>query len=300
MLMCNIETKMDEAAAILAEYFNVPELVVESVIEGNLNYSFKATISDKKLFIKLFSSRLSIPKKKFRDVTSRYEMEKYVLATCNQANYPVPKLLASFDNEKILVQQNLDSKSLMTYLLDDEAPDSTLFLLGMWIGGFHNIFEQKTINETALTSEYAFIKNTNTYQNNHALERVIQIVEETSFSKRVFSRCDCHLGNFIIHDSMLFGIDFEMCSFQPPAMDLATIFINYMDLMFNKSKNGTETKNIISLADIASLLEGYREATGEDFTPVFYSYIATVLFKKYKKSNNRKYLNMLNALSHIM
>lgn len=300
MLMCNNQLQMNNAASILSEYFGFRDFVMETVNEGNLNYSYRVTINNQTLFVKLFSNRLSHRKKNYRDLHRRYEMEKYVLSKCNKAGLPTPKLVDSINEHEIVVQENLEGESLMNCFLNKEEPETILFALGMWIGGFHNIFEIQEQKKQTLYDEYYFLRTNNNRFNTNTVKRFIELLKIVKFSKKVLSRSDCHFGNFIISNSMLFGIDFELCLYQPPAIDLASIFVSYLDLKERALSSPEGIDDTLHMLDYHHLLEGYQEATGENYNVEFDAYIAAVLLKKYTKTNRKKYMDYLVKLGNCV
>ncbi|MCP3966550.1 MAG: phosphotransferase [Lentisphaerae bacterium] len=273
---------------------------MESVPEGNLNYSYKVTKDNKSIFVKLFADRLSFEKRKYRNLRQRYEMEKFVLQTCNNAGLPTPKLLASLDNYAILVQEHISGKSLMACFYNKEEPDSTLFSLGMWIGGFHNLFEIQDQKKQSLYDEYSYIQYLDIHDNTNVVKRFCGLLRGIIFTKKVLSRSDCHFGNFIISNSMLYGIDFEQCLYQPPGIDLAGIFVSFLDITEEKLADDATTEQSISMVDFRHLLDGYKEATGEDYSAIFKPYIATVLLRKYHKTGRKKFLYYLRQLDNYV
>lgn len=291
MLMCDSEDNMNHTANILSKCLGYEEFEMQSMHEGNLNYSYKVTKGNKEIFVKSFADRLSFGDKKYRDLRQRYEMEKFVLKTCNVAGLPTPKLLESLDDHEILVQEYIGGESLMSCFYNKEAPSRFLFYLGMWIGGFHNLFEIKNQKEQTLYDEYYYIKNLDINESAEVIKRICKSLQGVVFTRKVLSRSDCHFGNFIVSNSMLYGIDFEQCLYQSPGMDLAGIFVNYLSMVEQGLDDGNEKS--IDIFNFNCLLDGYKEATGEDYSDIFIAYIATALLKKYNKTGGEKYLYYL-------
>jgi len=297
--MPNTELLMNSLAETLSEHLGYNSFELTNVEEGNLNYSFKMKGETFDYFIKYFSNRL-IKREGIRGIDKRYKMEKFVLSTCNQAGLLTPKLEASIDNNKILILENLIGESLTNCFFEIEDSLSVLYVIGLWIGEFHNIFEIKEFCNS-LSAEFAFIyKIKSSGDNDQFLDEIVKKISKEiallKFQKRVLSRNDCHFGNFIYSNNMIYGIDFELCSYQYPPIDLAGIFVSYIDLVANNNKN-IDCNNIFS--DYQYLLKGYNEATGEDLTNVFVLFIEIILLKKYYKTKKNKYLNYLIKVDNI-
>ena len=305
MHMANHSVRMDDIAEILADNLGFQEFELSDVIEGNLNYSYRAQIEDKKFFIKVFSNRLKNTKRKYRKLHERYNMEKFVLLTCNQVNFPVPRLVESLDEYRILVEENLEGESLGESLLKGEESSSALYALGLWTGGFHNIFSIETCNTTPY-EEFNFLNSQSdsigmsSNLEKKLLSRLVETSSRIEIEKKVLSRNDCHFDNFMTSRSLLFGIDFEMCSYRPPALDLASLFVSYIDFVAQILLARRSSDILFSSQDYSNLLAGYKEATRDDYGDVFDFYVSIVLVRKYLRTQNERYLDYLTRFDEFL
>lgn len=283
----DIAEKMDELAPFISELLGLREFELTVPKGGNLNYGFLLKSPEKQqYFIKHFGTRIQRPKIHYRARKSRYEVEKAVLDTCNRNQLHVPRVIAFSDERLLLVEEYLAGEDLDEYLISGGDEESLLFALGLWLGCFHSIFVTRpceiTLAEIGLKYRKYFYGIIGIDENNldDQLERLFCSLQGCKVEQLVFCRNDCHLGNFLVLGEELFGIDFEMCSYQPAGLDLASIYLSYLQSKYGNVLPAASTWPSSFFNSAGFLLSGYYEATDCDMAGVFPLYVAVKLLKR--------------------
>lgn len=214
---------MDRAAESVSLLLGWREVDMAWAGLGNMNYCFVATgPGGARVFVKSFASRLNRPGRTYRSVERRYQTEKEVLAACTEAGLPVPRTIATSDNNNLLVQEYIGGRDAQQYLTDNGDLDSLVTGIGLWLAVFHDL----SSGDHAPTTADRFLQGARNSLQQTGRDIPLPVTKglQGRTWPSVLCRNDCHLGNFLIATAGLVGIDFEMCSPGLRGLELGSAF----------------------------------------------------------------------------
>jgi hypothetical protein len=243
--------KIDEIAESLYAGLGINNFELTFLTKKSTNNIYIYEDKFRSLIIKEFieSKKLDYSKNK----NKRYNSELFSLETCEKFDLAAPKIKYKDRKLHILAIENINGEVIET-INDSNFSYNTCYLLGAWIKRFHEIFDSVKF-ETS-------IKNVIGYENlasagyNSDLTNFLHAHKLPDIKELKLSRNDCHLGNFMEFQQSVIGIDFELCTYLPPEMEIATLLF-YISRKFKKFK-------IHEIKEV--LIDGYQPLLREEFS----------------------------------